>query len=116
MSNRSIEQIVLELVVEDSYALSELVSRIRQEHAELSEREARRLARDSVKEMLSDGLVEITRLETPGGPESVVDHNAARLELDDDLSWMTAKHWRVHVRVVASAAGRERYFDPRQRT
>ena len=116
MSNRSIEQIVLDLVVEDSFALSELVSRIRQEHAGLSEREARLLARDSVKAMLSDGLVQITRLETPSGPELPVDLTAARLELDADLSWMTAKHWRAHVRVVASAAGKERYFNPRQRT
>ena len=113
MSASSIRQVILDLAVDDSFALSEIVSRVRQEQAELSASEAKQLARKNVEEMLELGLVEVTRLENPSDAELPLDRDAAKIALMDDLSWLPSTHWRAHVRVVATAAGREAYYGTR---
>jgi hypothetical protein len=109
MSETNLQRIILDLAVEDSYALSEVVSRVRQSNASLSLTTARELARRTVQEMLHAGLIVVTRLESPNGPEATLDHDTASQALADDLTWLELKHWRPHVRVVATPAGEEAY-------
>jgi hypothetical protein len=113
MIEARVRHTILDLAVEDSYALSEIVSRVQQDCNEISEGYARDLARRCVELMLDEGLIEVTRLETPSGPESVVDSREARIALADDLAWRPAKHWRAHIRIVATPSGRTRYCSDR---
>jgi hypothetical protein len=109
MNESSVERIVLDLAVEDSYALSEIVSRVRQARPGLSAKQTKELARKTVEEMLDAGLITATRLESPEGPESSLDREAAKEALADDLTWLELPHWRPHVRIVATSAGTEAY-------
>jgi hypothetical protein len=104
-----ISRIVLDLVVDDSYALSEIVSRIRQGCAGLSQREAKQLARTTITRMLDAGWIAITRLDRPGAPEVELDPPDAKSALADDLNWVEPAHWRSHVRVVATSEGEDAY-------
>jgi hypothetical protein len=107
------QRIILDLAVEDSYAPSEIVSRIRQTDPGLSSNEAKKLARKTVEEMLDIGLVTVTKLESPGGLELPLDHDAARTALAEDLTWLELPHWRPHPRIAATAAGKEAYYRDR---
>lgn len=106
---RRIFHAILDLAVEDSYALSEVVARIRQRHNELSEREAKQVARSAVGEMVDAGWIAITRLDNPGGIEVQLGTEEAKNALADDLNWVATPHWRSHVRVVATSAGEQVY-------
>jgi hypothetical protein len=105
------ERLVLDLVVEDSYALSEVVSRLRDAHRELGVSDVKQLARATVHGLLEAGLVGIATLETPGAGESEIASDAAHAALADDLNWLELKRWRPHVRVFATTAGQEAYRD-----
>ena len=109
MNESSVERIILDLVVEDSYALSEIVSRVRHSRSGLSTKHAKELARKTLEEMLDAGLISATRLESPEGLESSLDHEAAKEALADDLTWLELPHWRPHIRIVATLTGREAY-------
>ena len=100
---------ILELTIDDSYALSEVVARLRSLQPRLAPNEARELARSSVLELVERGFVTITRLHEPGAEESEMSAQDARLALQDDLCWLEIPHWRPHLRVVATAEGAEAY-------
>jgi hypothetical protein len=111
MSELSIRRTVLELLVDDSFALSEIVARIQQERPQLSAPEARRIARETVIEMLRLGLVEALHLERPRDAEITLDRHAALIALTDELAWLASTHWRPHVRVTATSAGKDEYYE-----
>lgn len=110
MRETNIQRIILDLAVEDSYAPSEIVSRLRQADPGLSSNEAKEFARRTVEEMLDTGLLTVTKLEAPGAPEMPLDNGAARVALADDLTWLELPHWRPHPRITATAAGKEAYY------
>lgn len=110
MSHSSSRRIVLELLVDDSYALSEIVSRIRDARPELSAPDARQLATEAVLELLGRGLIEALHLERPNDAEVSLDLNASLIALKDELAWLPSTYWRPHVRVTASSAGKEAYY------
>jgi hypothetical protein len=110
MNAWDIKRTVLELVVDDSFALSEVVSRIHQENSHLSVQEARRVARDTVAEMFDLGLIEVLHLSNPRAAEVTLDPSAAAFALEDDLAWLPSTHWRPHLRIAATASGKEAYY------
>lgn len=109
MNESSVKRIILDIAVEDSYALSEIVSRVRHARSGLSAKQAKEVARKTVDELLDAGLIAVIRLESPEGLESSLDPEAAKQALADDLTWLELPHWRPHVRIVATAAGSEAY-------
>ena len=62
------EHVILDLVVEDSYAFPEVMSRVQAALSSLSPGDAKEIARKAVAEMLREGLIAVTRLESPRGP------------------------------------------------
>jgi hypothetical protein len=109
MTLTSMERAILELVVEDSFALSELVSRVRTEQPSLSLAAARRVARDVTKALLQRGLVQVTAKPSAYELEHDIDAVAGLKELESDLAWLEARHAKPHVRVVATAQGEAAY-------
>jgi hypothetical protein len=103
----------LDLAVEDSYALSEIVSRIRQTNPGLSAAEAKRVARATVEEMVKQGYLNVCKLDEPNGVETVLDPIAAIVAVADDLAWPEADRWRPHIRISATDAGKEEYYHRR---
>lgn len=110
MSTEQIQHVILELVVEDSFALSEIVDRIRQQNAQFVFEEALAAARSCVEHMLELGLIEVSRLDTPRGPESTVRGEDALTGVRDDSEWRRSTSWRSHLRIFATAAGRNVYY------
>ncbi len=110
MTNPSALQAILDIAVEDSYALSEVVSVIRQTQTTISSADAKALARKTVAQMLERGLLAVTRLEVPGGKEVELGRDEAISALADDLAWLELPHWRPHVRILATQQGRAAYY------
>ena len=110
MSLSDIERRILDLVFEDSYALSEIVSRLGDAYDELPPKEVKKLARATIHALFEVDWIEITKLESPEGTEPTLERSAAETALADDLNWLELKSWRPHIRVVATAAGREAYY------
>ena len=109
MTDSELRHIILDLVTEDSYALSEIVAKIRDAHPGHTMAEARSLARRGALSLIADGLVVATWLETPSGPEKVLDPSATEVAMADDLAWLFHNSWRPHVRLVATALGEAAY-------
>lgn len=110
MNASNIRRTVLDLLVDDSFALSEVVSRVQHENSQLSVPEARRIARDTVVEMFELGLIEVLHLSNPRDAEITLDPSSAAFALKDDLAWLPSTHWRPHLRIAATAAGKEAYY------
>lgn len=104
------ERAVLELAVEDSHALSEVVACVRAEDQSLSLAQARDIARNVTKALLEQGLVQFTRKSSVHQEEQEIADAAALEEMDSDLAWMETRHWKPHLRVLATVKGREAYF------
>lgn len=112
MKASTLEHTILDLTVEDSYALSEILNRVSGLEGGGRRGAIRAEVREAVLRMLSSGLLVATWLEEPDGPEEPLDESVARQALADDLEWVFGGPWRPHMRVCASALGRERYFGP----
>lgn len=110
MTDLDLERIILDLAVEDSYGLPELIARVEGVQPDLSKAEVRQLVRVCVRNMVESGLLLVTRLTVPGGDEPELDHASALEALSDDLEWIDSLHWRSHARVVATERGRKRYY------
>ena len=110
MTLSDVERRILDLAVEDSYALSEIVSRLGDAFPKLASKEVKELTKETIRALYEKGLIEITKLEFPEGPEPAVRQNEALVALADDFNWVQLKHWRPHVRVVATAAGRAAFY------
>ena len=111
----SIQLDILDLVIEDSFALSELVARVRQAHPSLSRRDATERAKETLIAMLRSDLIRVTRLEAPGDEEQALDYSAAMTAFDDELNWLELRHWRPHARVVATDEGQKVFYRRRSR-
>jgi hypothetical protein len=109
MTDTNIRRVILDLAVEDSYAPSEIVARVHRVYTHQPASEVRELVRKAVGEMLDLGLLGATWLESPGDPEAVLEANAARAALGDDLAWLAHNHWRPHPRITATSLGRDKY-------
>jgi hypothetical protein len=105
------QRLILDLAVEDSYSLPELVARALGVQPGGSKGEWRKIVQACTREMFESGLLEVTRLEEPGGSEVALDHDAAEQSLADDLEWVDGSRWRPHVRVVATQQGRDKYYE-----
>jgi hypothetical protein len=110
MNTWNAERLILDLAVEDSFALSEIVARIRQAREDLPVTAIRNLARDAVLSMLARDLIEATRLDDPNAAEVPIDRDSANALLASDLAWLEVNHWRPHLRIVATRTGRELYY------
>ena len=102
---------ILDLVVEDSYALSEIIWRLRGAHPELPPPELQRLAKKSITELLDVGLVELTQLDEKLGEETALDTQSASRAIENDLNWLEPRDTGPQVRVVATESGEAAYYN-----
>ncbi len=110
MTDPDIRRAILDIAVEDSYALSEVVAQVHAVRPELSPSSAREITKSAVEELLDAGLIAVTQLDTPNGSERELTTSEARAAIADDLGWMDLPSWRTHARVCATHLGREAYY------
>lgn len=108
--NDDLERTILDLAVEDSYSLPEVISRVRNTRSGLSARAAKEITRRTLEQMLDKGLITVTRLEKPEGDEQDLDYQKAKVALADDLSWVDLQGWRAHPRIAATEVGKKAYY------
>jgi hypothetical protein len=111
MSLSVFERRILDLAVEDSYALAEIVLRVRDAYPDHPHRDVKEETRATIHALFRKGLIEVTKLEKPEGPEPALKGAAALVALDDDFNWIEMKHWRPHIRIVASSRGQAAFYD-----
>lgn len=109
MTPPAIKRAILDLAVEDSYALPEVLARVSGLLPETRQSTARAVARAAVLDMVGSGLLTVVRQAHPGGPEIVLKSQESVRCLADDLEWVEGDHWRAHCRIVATKEGRETY-------
>lgn len=110
MALTGLQRAILDLVVEDSFALTEVVSRVRRQGPGPSDRDATSMVKAAVRELLESGMVRLTEMESPQSGERDLDDRAAHVALDDDLAWVDSPITRRHVRVVATSKGQEAFY------
>ena len=108
MKLRPEQRAILDLAVEDSFALSEVVSYVREQVPGL--RNVRSVVKNAIVEMLEAGWLQLTHMAAPAKGEDDLDASSARRALDDDLAWVEARSQRPHLRIVATPQGKETYF------
>ncbi len=109
MTTTSLRQVILDLTVEDSYSLPELVARALGQKPDQPEGTVRRAVQACVLEMFGQGLLAVVRQTTPGGDERALADDAAERALADDHEWIDGPAWRAHTRVVATPRGHDVY-------
>ena len=105
MTSEQLTRTILDLLTEDSYAASEIVAKISEVDPTLTPADAREITKRSITQLIQDGCVAARWLADPGGPEDNLSERQAASAIADDLSWMTYKVWRPHLRFVATQRG-----------
>ena len=105
------QRAILDLAVEDSYSLPELVTRVSGLQADTNRGVVRKLVQACVREMFELGLLEVVHQVIPGGSGVALDRAGSVQSLADDLEWVDGPQWRSHARVVATQAGRDAYHE-----
>jgi hypothetical protein len=109
MTATALRQVILDLTVEDSFSLPELVARALGQQPDQPEEAVRRAVQACVIEMFEQGLLAVVRQTSPGENERALGDDAAARALADLEEWIDGPGWRAHTRVVATPRGHSVY-------
>ncbi|MDP9350592.1 MAG: hypothetical protein M3P51_03495, partial [Chloroflexota bacterium] len=88
MMPSQIDRAILDLVVEDSYDLMEVVARLRDLLPDESEPEVQQIAQERARQLLTDGLIAVWIVETVGGEEVCLPSHEAEAALAKEGNWL----------------------------
>jgi hypothetical protein len=110
MKLTEIHGMILDLLVEDSYGLWEIVGRFNDLFPESSESEVAELARTAVEDLVDAGLVSVWFQPELSGAEELVPPARISEELRDPINWACPPDNHVNVRILATDLGVQAYY------
>jgi hypothetical protein len=110
MTLTTVHRAILDLLVEDSYGLWEIVWRLQDLFPERSTAEVTSAAREGVQELLDAGLISVWRLQEVGGEELPVPEGEIGSELAKESNWIGPQDNGSQIRILATEAGERAYY------
>lgn len=106
----NVHQAILDLAVEDSYALWEIVWRLRHLFPARPETEVRCIAHQAVQELIASDLIQLLQLREPDGEELPLPAHEVEETLADERCWQAPPDYAPQIRILATEAGERTYY------
>ena len=111
MKQMSPDHIILDLLTEDIYTLASIFGAFKIERPNLDEKLRINLARETVRDLWTRGLIEIFSIDADTANEEKLDRKQAFLVLEDDEYWHSESSMKQqYLAFLATKAGSEYYY------